>query len=152
MGTQIGKIEATDLDEGLNGLVKYKIVNINNNDNIVSSSAVLSDNNNYKYFALNETTGILTLNSELDYEVEQFYSLTIEAKDCGAGSLPAYAQVEIYVSDSNDNSPEISVSFLNTLFKSMQDKDFLLCLFLNFLQLNFITLTKVGNPRCWSSG
>ena len=127
VGTEIGKIEASDLDDGLNALIKYKIVNINNNDNIAYSSLMLLDNsNNYKYFYLNETSGILTLNSELDYEIEQFYSLTIEAKDCGVGSLPAYTQVEVFVLDSNDNAPEISVSFLNTLHKNYSINDQLL--------------------------
>jgi hypothetical protein len=109
VSTQIGKIEAFDLDDGLNGFIKYNIVN----ENLGNSEP---DAN--KYFELNETTGVLTLKSQLDFEIEQFYSLTIEAKDCGVGSLPAYTQVEIFIVDSNDNSPEISVSFLNSFFKN----------------------------------
>ena len=71
-----------------------------------------------KYFRLDEDTGVLSLNAPLDYESEQYFSLNVEARDCGVGSLPAYATIEVSVIDTNDNPPEISVSFLNSFFRN----------------------------------
>jgi Cadherin domain len=71
------------LGESQNGLVKYTIVNTNNanNENSVPGMSMKGLDSD-KYFDLNEMTGILTLKSELDFEIKQFYSLTIETKDC----------------------------------------------------------------------
>jgi protocadherin delta 1 len=122
VGAEIGKpIQATDADSGLNGKIRYSIVNIGSSgtdsgeENVLTISYMKQQDNHMKYFEINQDTGVLRLKHQLDYETAQFYSLTIEAKDCGIGSLPAYANVEIYVIDVNDNSPEISVSFLNSL-------------------------------------
>lgn len=101
IGVQIGEpLKAYDLDEGQNGLVKYSFVN-----------------NDQHIFELNSDTGIITLSRPIDFETDSFYSLTVEARDCGVGSLPDYATVEINVLDVNDNQPEISVSFLNSVLK-----------------------------------
>lgn len=44
--------------------------------------------------------------------------LKAEARDFGVGSLPAYTQIDVRVVDLNDNAPEISVSFLNSLARN----------------------------------
>ena len=111
IGTQVGYLQAYDLDEGLNARIKYSLVGslVNN----VGSNSIL--HNYASYFDIDLYTGLLTLRKQLDYEDEPVFSLTIEARDCGVGSLPAYATVEITLIDCNDNPPEISVSFLNSL-------------------------------------
>jgi len=111
-GTLIGQVYAFDADEGINGKIKYSLIGGNGGNGHADSSQ--SNENNY--FSLDSNTGVLTLNSaKLDYETEQHFSLTVEAKDSGVGSLPAYATIDIFVQDKNDNMPEISVSFFNTL-------------------------------------
>jgi len=112
-GTLIGQISATDSDQGLNGHVTYSIVNSNSNS--------MEKNSLLKYFNLDSETGVLTLKTPLDYEDKQLFSLNVEAKDSGAGSLPAYTIIDITVLDVNDNSPEISVSFLNSLKRNVTD-------------------------------
>lgn len=102
--TLIGQVKATDLDLGLNSKIKYSLLN-----------------NPSDYFDLNSETGELRLRKPLDYEKEQYFNLNIEAKDCGVGSLPAYALVEVNVLDLNDNPPEISVSFLNLLQRNSSE-------------------------------
>lgn len=104
-GAVIGQIDAVDSDEGVNGQVRYSIIGSNPNS--------MEKNNLLKYFNLDTNSGQLILKSALDYEDKQFFSFGVEAKDAGVGSLPAYATVDILVVDVNDNSPEISVSFLN---------------------------------------
>lgn len=112
-GSVIGQINAVDADEGLNGKIRYAIIGSNPNS--------MEKNNLLKYFNLDPNTGLLILKNSLDYEDKQFFSFTIEAKDSGVGSLPAYTQVEIVVVDVNDNLPEISVSFLNTLSRNVSE-------------------------------
>jgi hypothetical protein len=114
-GTLIGQITAFDSDQGLNGHVTYSIVNSNSNS--------MEKNSLLKHFSLDAETGVLTLKTALDYEDKQFFSLNIEARDSGVGSLPAYTTVDVSVLDVNDNSPEISVSFLNTLTRNVTDEN-----------------------------
>ena len=101
----IGQLSAFDSDEGMNGQISYSIVGVNSNN--------AQNTNLFEHFEINPSTGLLTLKTALDYEEKQFYSFSVEAKDGGVGSLPAYTTVEISILDVNDNSPEISVSFLN---------------------------------------
>ena len=127
--TTIGQVKARDLDQGPNGMVKYSFVD-NSNSRVAhhpGNRFVLQKGlgvqtkqaSLFKYFDLNETTGVIRLKSPLDFEDESHFSLAVEAKDSGVGSLPSYSTVEIDVTDTNDNAPEISVSFLNTLRKSV---------------------------------
>lgn len=126
--TVLGSVRANDLDADLNGLVKYSI---EDNANLAaalnghpSSNRFLMQRGNVatknflKNFDLDESTGVIRLKSLLDYENEKHFVFTVEARDGGVGSLPSYATVEINVIDVNDNAPEISVSFLNTLAKN----------------------------------
>ena len=116
VGTQIGYLHAFDLDEGLNAKIKYSLVGSIINGITAGSSNPSSIMHNYaSYFDIDLYSGLLTLRKQLDYEDEPIFSLTVEARDCGVGSLPAYATIEISLIDCNDNSPEISVSFLNSL-------------------------------------
>lgn len=120
----VGHVKANDLDDGLNGLVKYSFVdNLNtgalSNRFIIQKGSVQSKHQNFlKYFDIDELNGLIKLKTPLDYEDENHFTISIEAKDSGVGSLPSFATVEIEVIDINDNTPEISVSFLNTLFKN----------------------------------
>ena len=116
IGTIIGQIKAYDLDSELNGKIKYRIIGMSNSGE--SNSPKIMSTPQQNYFRLDEDTGVLTLNEPLDYENEQVFNLNVEAKDCGAGSLPAYATIEINVIDTNDNPPEISVSFLNSIHRN----------------------------------
>ena len=84
---------------GVNGEVFYK----------------LSDRSKQEHgdrFGIEAQTGDLYLRSNLDYEVEQAYYLTITAQDQGPNSLPAYAKVIVKVGDINDHTPEITVNSL----------------------------------------
>ncbi len=114
--TYVGQIKAYDLDSDLNGKVKYRIIGISNSAETHSPKTMSGPQQNY--FRLNEDTGVLSLSAPLDYENEQIFSLNVEARDCGVGSLPAYATIEINVIDTNDNPPEISVSFLNSIHRN----------------------------------
>ena len=120
----LGQIKAHDKDADLNGLVKYSFVDNSNalapNSRFViqKGSVHTKQQNFFKYFELNEMTGILRLKVPLDFEDERHFSLTVEAKDSGVGSLPSFSVVDVSIEDVNDNAPDISVSFLNSLPKN----------------------------------
>ena len=115
VGTQVGYLHAFDLDEGPNARIKYSLVgSVINGINGVANP-ILVMHNYASYFEIDLYSGLLTLRKQLDYEDEPVFSLTVEARDCGVGSLPAYTTIEITLIDCNDNPPEISVSFLNSL-------------------------------------
>ena len=48
----------------------------------------------------------------LDYESEQFYSLTVQVRDLGENSLARFVTIDIAVLDENDNAPQAFVTFL----------------------------------------
>lgn len=127
----IGEVKANDPDHGPNGQLRYSLVDSSNgiggslNSRFImpkGGNVVQSKQNVFRYFDLDEKSGQLRLKMPVDFEDEKQYTLTVQARDMGVGSLPAYAQIEINVVDVNDNQPEISVSFLNTLFRNQSSE------------------------------
>ncbi|XP_062985765.1 protocadherin gamma-A8-like [Elgaria multicarinata webbii] len=96
-GSTIVTISATDLDEGINGEVKYTLKNPTALD--------------FPMFLLNSTTGEITLTGNLDYEESSFYEFEVQAKD--GGRLSARTKVIIFIADLNDNAPELAITFAN---------------------------------------
>uniref|UniRef100_A0A8C3NSX6 Cadherin domain-containing protein n=1 Tax=Cyanoderma ruficeps TaxID=181631 RepID=A0A8C3NSX6_9PASS len=91
VGSVLVTVTATDVDEGLNGQVKYS----------------LKKEADTALFYLDTESGAITLLRNLDFEEGDFYELEVQAKDGGA--LFDTAKVEITVTDINDNAPQISV-------------------------------------------
>ncbi|XP_073469084.1 protocadherin Fat 3 isoform X2 [Aquarana catesbeiana] len=87
VGTVISWLETQDPDLGLGGQVRYSLVNDYNGR-----------------FEIDKTSGAIRLNKELDYEKQQFYNLTVRAKDKGRPvSLSSVSFVEVEVVDVNEN-------------------------------------------------
>ena len=87
VGSEIGRVQAMDLDDGLNGQVTYSSTNID------------------QKFHLNNRTGAITLSSSLDYEETERYAFDVTATDGGQPTLSGTARVQISVLDVNDNFP-----------------------------------------------
>ena len=51
----------------------------------------------------------------MDYESEQSYRLTIQVRDLGENSLAHFMTVDIAVLDENDNRPEASITFVESV-------------------------------------
>ncbi|MED6240806.1 hypothetical protein ATANTOWER_028437, partial [Ataeniobius toweri] len=100
-GTALIKINATDLDEGMNGKIVYSFVKRGNADPT-------------NVFDLNSETGKITLKSSMDFEKTPAYELRVQAKDQGASPRSAHAKLLIEVIDVNDNAPETLVTSLMT--------------------------------------
>ena len=85
------QVTATDPDEGQNGLVTFAIVSGNTND----------------AFVINNATGFVAVNKNLDRETVDAYSLYVSATDNAAlNPKSAFARVNFTVLDENDNSPQ----------------------------------------------
>lgn len=99
VSTSIMQVYATDVDDGDNGAVEYSI------------SRRQSDKDGY--FAIDRTTGVVSVNRPLDYETRDVHELVVVAKDRGDQPLETTAFVTVRVTDVNDNRPDINVIFLS---------------------------------------
>lgn len=87
VGTVIAWLDTQDPDLGLGGQVRYSLVNDYNGR-----------------FEMDRASGALRLSRELDFEKQQFYNLTVRAKDKGRPvSLSSLSFVEVEVVDVNEN-------------------------------------------------
>ncbi|XP_060904156.1 protocadherin alpha-2-like isoform X9 [Labrus mixtus] len=103
-GTVVIKLNATDLDEGINSHILYALIKRGNVDPT-------------DIFDLNPETGEITVKGTLDYEETPAYEVRVQAKDQGTSPRSAHAKLLIEIIDVNDNAPEISVTSLMTPVK-----------------------------------
>lgn len=87
--TNVLHVMATDLDDGSNGLVTFSVLSGNTND----------------AFKIDNSTGFLSVNQNLDREAVAFYSLYISASDNAPNPKRNFVRVNFTVLDKNDNSP-----------------------------------------------
>ncbi|XP_046739792.1 cadherin-related tumor suppressor [Diprion similis] len=87
-------VNATDEDDGPNGIVRYKI----------------SAGNEQKEFSVDAVTGAVTILQPLDYETVQEYHLNITATDLGFEPKQATATLTVTLNDINDNPPTFNQS------------------------------------------
>ncbi|XP_063155989.1 protocadherin alpha-5-like [Candoia aspera] len=99
-GTLVTDLNATDLDEGINGEISY----------FFSNKLPLNFKNT---FSINSNTGEIRVIGKLDYEDIKFYELQIVAEDKGSSALSGHCKLLIEVLDMNDNIPEVSVNSLS---------------------------------------
>ncbi|XP_062332137.1 protocadherin alpha-3-like [Osmerus eperlanus] len=97
LGTTVMQVNATDLDDGLNGDVMYSFGN-SVNDRL------------FKLFNINAITGEITVKGPIDFEVKDRYEIEIQASDKGLAPLSTDKSVIIQIGDLNDNAPEIEVT------------------------------------------
>ncbi|XP_060935156.1 protocadherin alpha-C2 [Limanda limanda] len=103
IGTLVMKLNATDLDEGVNSEIVY-------------SFTLYTSEKTQDVFALNPNTGEITVKGTIDYEDMKFYEMHIEARDKGIHPLLGQCKVVVHVTDMNDNYPDITIqSVKNTV-------------------------------------
>ncbi|XP_072446347.1 protocadherin gamma-B7-like isoform X2 [Chiloscyllium punctatum] len=96
-GSLIAKVNAIDLDEGVNGEVIY-------------SFSEGTDDKIRKLFSINAEKGEIRVNDIIDFEEMENYEMTVQAKDRGIAGIPSYCKVLVKVTDVNDNAPRIMIS------------------------------------------
>ncbi|XP_061755845.1 putative protocadherin beta-18 isoform X4 [Nerophis ophidion] len=97
IGTTILQVNATDLDDGLNGQVVYSFGN-NVNHKL------------RKVFDVDADTGEIIVKGLIDFEAKDKYEIDIKASDKGFVPLETEKSVIITIVDLNDNTPEIEVT------------------------------------------
>ncbi|XP_064182037.1 protocadherin alpha-8-like isoform X5 [Anguilla rostrata] len=99
VGTKIITLNATDLDEGMNGELVYSL-------------AERESLNPSDVFAINSITGEITIIGNLDFEENSAYEIRVQARDKGSTPRSTHCKVLVEVIDINDNEPEITVTSL----------------------------------------
>lgn len=100
--TLVIRVNATDLDEGDNGLIVY-------------SFDKEADMHLQNIFGIDPATGEIKVTGDIDFEENESYEIDIQASDKGAASLSTHKTVMIKVIDMNDNPPEIEVTSFSKL-------------------------------------
>uniref|UniRef100_A0A671U745 Protocadherin 2 alpha a 15 n=1 Tax=Sparus aurata TaxID=8175 RepID=A0A671U745_SPAAU len=99
IGTIVIRVNATDMDDGLNGDVSYSFGNVNSKVR--------------ELFDVDPSTGEITVKGQLDYEVDDSYEIDIQASDSGAIQFRTDKSVTVNIKDVNDNAPVIEVTSLS---------------------------------------
>ncbi|XP_065146661.1 protocadherin gamma-C5-like isoform X27 [Paramisgurnus dabryanus] len=96
-GTIIQIVKAIDLDDGVNGEIQY-------------SFGSLTPEPIKHLFAIDSNTGELTILNSLDYEFSTTYKFDVRARDKGAPVMEGHCRIQVAVTDTNDNAPEITIA------------------------------------------
>ncbi|XP_072001786.1 protocadherin gamma-C5-like isoform X22 [Engystomops pustulosus] len=99
--TVLLKLNATDLDEGVNSEIEYSF-----EDHMPDFVK--------KMFALNPKTGVISIIGPIDHEETSSFELPVRAKDRGVPAMEGNCIVQVEIDDVNDNAPEILVTSLMT--------------------------------------
>uniref|UniRef100_H3CL99 Protocadherin 2 alpha c n=1 Tax=Tetraodon nigroviridis TaxID=99883 RepID=H3CL99_TETNG len=100
-GTLVVQLNATDLDEGLNGEIEYSFGK--------TQKKKVQDT-----FELDSVTGEIRVKGNVDFEETEVFRLDIQASDKGHLPWTAESRVVIKIKDINDNRPEIEITSLST--------------------------------------
>ncbi|XP_074695047.1 protocadherin gamma-B5-like isoform X1 [Strix aluco] len=92
-GSLVLRVRATDADAGSNGRVAYSFGNVPDGVRAL--------------FSVDGDSGEVRTAGPLDFEEKSKYSFDLEARD--GGGLSAHCDVQIDITDENDNAPEITV-------------------------------------------
>ena len=90
MGMSVLQVFATDLDSAQNGEVSFWLSESGNTDST---------------FVINRTTGVVELNTSLNFETQKTFSLSVTARDSGNPMRQNSADVVINIVNVNDNAP-----------------------------------------------
>ncbi|KAL2779026.1 protocadherin alpha-4 isoform 2 precursor [Daubentonia madagascariensis] len=99
-GTLVIKLNASDLDEGLNG------------DIIYSFSSDISPSVKSK-FHIDPVTGQIMVKGCIDFEESKSYEIIVEGIDKGQLPLSGHCRVIVEVEDNNDNVPDLEFKSLS---------------------------------------
>ncbi|XP_018592616.2 protocadherin alpha-8-like [Scleropages formosus] len=100
-GTTILVLNATDLDEGINGEIIYSFLEHGNVKALET-------------FSINPDSGGIAIKGNLDHEENSAIEIRVQAKDKSPLPRSSHSKVIIEIIDINDNAPEISVTSLTS--------------------------------------
>ncbi|KAG4077206.1 hypothetical protein HA402_016193 [Bradysia odoriphaga] len=88
VGVDILRVNATDLDTGVNAEIRYRI-----------------QQGSFDDFSIDNRTGVVTITRKLDYDKRNTYLMEIVAADQGIPSLSGTASITVTIVNSNDKDP-----------------------------------------------
>ncbi|XP_033878036.3 protocadherin gamma-C5-like isoform X1 [Acipenser ruthenus] len=100
-GTIVAKLNASDMDYGLNGEIFYLFSKY-------TSETVR------QLFSVDPRTGEITVNGVIDFEDGNVYDINIQARDKGIPALEGSCNIKVEVIDVNDNAPEVTITSLSS--------------------------------------
>ncbi|KAG7484133.1 hypothetical protein MATL_G00046080 [Megalops atlanticus] len=103
-GTLVTKLNATDLDYGLNGEVSFFF------DKYTPEQVL-------QLFSVDSKTGEIRVNGEVDYEMADSYEITLQARDKGSPAMEGSCNIKVEIIDVNDNIPQMTISSLTNPIK-----------------------------------
>ncbi len=95
-GSSICSVSATDPDWRQNGTVVYSLLSSDLNGAPVSS-----------FLSINGDTGVIHAVRSFDYEQLKSFKVLVLARDNGSPPLSSNVTVSVFITDENDNSPQI---------------------------------------------
>ncbi|XP_059396084.1 protocadherin beta-7-like isoform X12 [Carassius carassius] len=95
-GTSVCSVSANDPDWRQNGTVLYSLAPSEVNGVPVSS-----------FLSINGDTGVIHAVKSFDYEQFRNFTVKVVARDNGSPSLSSNVTVKVFITDENDNSPQI---------------------------------------------
>ncbi|XP_042593811.1 protocadherin gamma-A12-like isoform X5 [Cyprinus carpio] len=95
-GSSICSVSATDPDWRQNGTVVYSLLSSDLNGATVSS-----------FLSINGDTGVIHAVRSFDYEHFKSFKVLVLARDNGSPPLSSNVTVSVFITDENDNSPQI---------------------------------------------
>ncbi len=95
-GSSICSVSATDPDWRQNGTVVYSLLSSDLNGAPVSS-----------FLSINGDTGVIHAVRSFDYEQLKSFKVLVLARDNGSPHLSSNVTVSVFITDENDNSPQI---------------------------------------------
>uniref|UniRef100_A0A8C3EK75 Cadherin domain-containing protein n=1 Tax=Corvus moneduloides TaxID=1196302 RepID=A0A8C3EK75_CORMO len=98
VGSLVLRVWATDADMGSNGRVSYSFGNVPDDVPL--------------FFVVDSESGEIRIAGLLDFEEKNKYSFGMEARD--GGGLIGHCEVQIDITDENDNVPEITILSLSS--------------------------------------
>ncbi|XP_064181973.1 protocadherin gamma-C5-like isoform X3 [Anguilla rostrata] len=98
-GTLVTKLNATDLDYGLNGEVSFLFSKY-------TPERVL------QLFSVDSKTGEIRVDGQVDYEMAEVYHISVQARDRGTPAMEGSGSIIVSIIDVNDNSPELTITSL----------------------------------------
>ncbi|XP_073730291.1 protocadherin gamma-A12-like isoform X33 [Misgurnus anguillicaudatus] len=95
-GTSVCSVSANDPDWRQNGTVLYSLISSEVNGVPMSS-----------FLSINGDTGVIHAVRSFDYEQFRNFSVQVVARDNGSPPLSSNVTVKVFITDENDNSPQI---------------------------------------------
>ncbi|XP_028322008.1 protocadherin alpha-C2-like isoform X2 [Gouania willdenowi] len=100
-GTVVFTLNATDLDEGSNAQLVY-------------SYTLYTSEKTQELFSLDPNSGEIKVKGVIDYEEFQSFEMHIQAQDRGTNSKSGHCKVTVFITDLNDNYPEVTIQSLKS--------------------------------------